>query len=91
MKVGIIGCGHISKEHILHIRRIKGAEIVGICDINEENTLDKARQFGIQRTYRDASSLLEETSPDVVHVLTPLQNHKQLSIQAIEAGCHVLS
>ncbi|MGE5446164.1 MAG: Gfo/Idh/MocA family protein [Ignavibacteriales bacterium] len=73
-----------------HILRIEGVEIVGMCDIDEENTRDKARQFGIQRTYRDASSLLKEASQDVVHVLTPPQSHKQLSIQAMEAGCHVL-
>lgn len=90
IKVGIIGCGHVSKAHIPHILRVEGVEIVGIYDIDEENTRDKARQFGIQRIYRDVSSLLEEASPDVVHVLTPPQSHKQLSIQAMEAGCHVL-
>jgi predicted dehydrogenase len=78
------------KAHIPHILRIEGVEIVGMCDINEENTRDKARQFGIQHTYRDASCLLKQSSPDVVHVLTLPQSHRELSIQAMEAGCHVL-
>jgi predicted dehydrogenase len=34
--------------------------------------------------------MLREGRPDVVHILTPPQSHKELSIQAMEAGCHVL-
>lgn len=90
MRVGIIGCGRISRAHITHILRLEGVEIVGTCDIVEERAQEIARRFGIRQAYRDVSSILEESRPDVVHVLTPPHSHKDVSIQAMEAGCHVL-
>jgi predicted dehydrogenase len=58
----------------------RGLNIVDMCHIDEKDTRDKTHQFGIQHTYRDASSLLKQASPDVVHVLTPPQSHRQLYI-----------
>jgi predicted dehydrogenase len=90
MKVGIIGCGDISKVHVRNIRRIKGLDIVGVCDINPEKARKIAHEYNIENIYLEVSKLLEAEKPDVVHVLTPPQSHMQLSIQAMEAGCHVL-
>jgi len=90
MRVGIIGCGHVSQAHIPHIHRLKGVEIVGVCDTSKEKAQEIAHQFGIRHVYQKASDLLEDRRPDVVHILTPPQTHKELSIQAMEAGCHVL-
>jgi predicted dehydrogenase len=65
-------------------------DIVGVCDTSEERALEAGRRCGIPHIYQDVASMLEESHPDVVHVLTPPQSHKELSIQAMEAGCHVL-
>ena len=35
IKAGIIGCGKIADAHAEQIKRIKGAEIVGVCDKEE--------------------------------------------------------
>ena len=32
LKVAIVGCGKIADSHASQIRRIKGCEIVGVCD-----------------------------------------------------------
>ncbi len=90
MRVGIIGCGVVSEGHIHHIRRITGVEIVGVCDTDKERAQEISHRFGIRHIYRDAVDMLKERHPDVVHILTPPDTHKELSIQAMEAGCHVL-
>ena len=90
MRVGIIGCGVVSEGHIHHIRRITGVEIVGVCDTDKERAQEISHRFGIRHIYRDAVDMLKERVPDVVHILTPPDTHKELSIQAMEAGCHVL-
>ncbi len=90
MRVGIIGCGMMSEGHIHHIRRITGVEIVGVCDTDKERAQEISHRFGIRHIYRDAVDMLKERHPDVVHILTPPDTHKELSIQAMEAGCHVL-
>ena len=89
IKVGIIGCGGVAERHIIPIRRLTGVEIVGVADIDEEKGREIAHRCGIQYVYRDAAAMLRERPPDVVHVLTPPQSHKEMSIQAMEAGCHV--
>ena len=32
IKVAIIGCGKVADKHVGQIRRVKGSEIVGVCD-----------------------------------------------------------
>ena len=90
MRVGVIGCGKISGKHIVPIRRQTGVEIVGVADTAEERAREIAHRYGIRYVFRDAAAMLREGRPDVVHILTPPQSHKELSIQAMEAGCHVL-
>ncbi len=90
MRVGVIGCGRISGMHIAPIRRQTGVEIVGVVDTDEERAREIAHRFGIRYVFRDAAAMLRERRPDVVHILTPPQSHKELSIQAMEAGCNVL-
>jgi len=90
MRVGIIGCGEASEAHIHHIRRITGVEIVGVCDTDKERAQEISHRFGIRHIYRDAVDMLKERHSDVVHILTPPDTHKELSVQAMEAGCHVL-
>jgi predicted dehydrogenase len=89
MRVGIIGCGGVAERHIIPLRRLTGVEIVGVADLDEYKGREIARCHGIRNVYRDAESLLREQRPDVVHILTPPQSYKDLSIQAMEAGCHV--
>lgn len=90
MRVGIIGCGRVAQAHVPHLLRLEGVEIVGVCDTDEERARKIAHRFGVRHAYRDVSSILRESRPDVVHILTPPQSHKNISIQAMEAGCHVL-
>lgn len=90
MRIGVIGCGGVSGSHIAPILRQAGVEIVGVCDTDKERAQEISHRFGIRHIYRDAVDMLKERHPDVVHVLTPPQSHKELSIQAMEAGCHVL-
>ena len=90
MKVGIIGCGSVSAEHINPLQKISRCKIVGLCDADRMKAEKTADRFGINDVYDDVSKLLYEKNPDVVHILTPPNTHKDLSIQAMEAGCHVL-
>ena len=90
MKVGIVGCGLISRAHIDALRRAQGVEIVAVCDSDPMKADRTAGAHGIPHSYRDLSSLLSERRPDVIHVLTPPRSHRELAIAALEARCHVL-
>jgi predicted dehydrogenase len=90
MRVGIIGCGYASKKHIVPLRMVPGVDIVAVCDISEDQAKKVARRYRINSVYQDCSRLIAEQRPDVLHILTPPHTHRDLSIQAMESGCHVL-
>jgi predicted dehydrogenase len=89
VKVGIIGCGEIAKAHLEPLKGID-VDVVGVCDPNEQSSARLAAAFGISRRYHDATELLDRERPEVVHIITPPRTHRDLAVEAIEAGCHVL-
>ena len=91
MRVGIFGCGRIANEmHIPAWLRIKDVKIVAVCDRRENIAKLTAEQFGIGEFYEDLSSMLETQNLDLVDICTPPQTHSSFSIEAMNAGCHVL-
>lgn len=90
MKVGIIGSGHIASVHGPIILKQPNTQIVGIADKDISRAKAAANELKIAQFYLDAKVMIEEQKPDIVHVLTPPQYHAELSIMAMNQGCHVL-
>jgi predicted dehydrogenase len=90
LKAGILGCGHVSRKHVATLRKLRGVELAGVCDRDAALARRMAHVAGCSRSYSDLPQLLAEAKPDVVHILTPPQSHRELAIQAMRAGCHVL-
>jgi len=89
LKVSIVGCGKIADDHASQIRRIKGCEIVGVCDREPLMAQQLAERFGVRRYFGDLTDLLSEAKPDVVHITTPPQSHFDIAKLCLESGCHV--
>ena len=90
MRVAILGCGHISEQHVRTLKTIHGIELVGVCDLDRNHAKSLAERHQIPGIYDDINDLLTGCYPDVVHILTPPQTHRLLVIQVLEAGCNVL-
>lgn len=90
MRVGIVGCGHISNQHLCQLKSMQDIELVGVCDLNKKAAELIARRFKIKNAYQNFSMFLRDLSPQVVHILTPPQFHKNLALEAMASGCHVL-
>jgi predicted dehydrogenase len=45
LKVAIVGCGNIADEHAAQIQRIRGCEIVGVCDKEPLRTVPYQKAF----------------------------------------------
>jgi predicted dehydrogenase len=90
VKVALIGCGLVAPAHVEGLRRVPDVEVVATCDTDDASARSVAELLGTERTYRRAADLLAAERPDVVHVLTPPQSHRDLTIEALRAGCHVL-
>jgi len=89
LRIGIIGCGKIADSHVSQIRRIPGCEIVAICDREPLMAKQLHDRFSVKQYFSDASDLLSEARPDVVHITTPPQSHFELAKVCLNAGCHV--
>jgi predicted dehydrogenase len=89
LKVAIVGCGKIADDHCSQIQRIKGCEIVGVCDREQLMARQLYERFRVKRHFGDIEELLAEGAPDVVHICTPPQNHFETARRCMEAGCHV--
>lgn len=90
MKVGIIGCGVIARSHCSGIMKQPDLQIVGIVDIDNARAVALAAELGVTGVYQDAAQMIDEQKPDAVHVLVPPQHHPEVSIMAMDKGCHVI-
>lgn len=89
LKVGIVGCGKIADSHASQIQRIKGCEIVGVCDREPLMARQLSERFPVKGYFSDLKELLSKAKPDVVHITTPPQSHFDLAKLCLEWGCHV--
>ncbi len=89
LRVGFIGAGGIARLHHLGYKDHPRAEVVAICDADEQQLQRRAGEWGIQRTYTDYRQLLADPNVDAVEVLTPHHLHAPIGIAALEAGKHV--
>jgi predicted dehydrogenase len=89
LKVAIVGCGKIADAHASQIARIKGVEMVGVCDREPLMAQQLYQRFPIKHHFSDLSTLLNDARPDVVHVTTPPESHFEITRLCLEAGCHV--
>jgi predicted dehydrogenase len=89
LKVAIVGCGKIADSHASQIQRIRGCEIVGVCDREPLMAEQLFKRFPIKRYFSSVEALLDVARPDVVHITTPPQGHFDLAKTCLLRGCHV--
>jgi predicted dehydrogenase len=88
---GIISTAKIGVEKVIPaMQRGKYTEVTAIASREVERARATAQELGIPKAYGSYEQLLQD--PDVDAVYNPLPNHLHvpLSIQALEAGKHVL-
>lgn len=91
IRFALVGCGRIADKHIEAIERhAERAELVAVCD-NDARALERA----VARTgvpgFAALDLLLAQSSADVIVLATPSGMHAAQTIQAAEAGRHVVT
>lgn len=81
LRVACIGTGYFSTFHIDAWHRIAEAVPVAAADIN----IDKARATGLA-AYESVPTMLRETSPDIVDIISPPDTHLEFILAALEHG-----
>ena len=89
LKVAIVGCGKIADAHALQLQRIKGCEIVGVCDREPLMARQLYERFPVKKCFTELTQLLSEAKPDVVHITTPPESHFSIAKLCLDWGSHV--
>jgi predicted dehydrogenase len=102
LKIGIVGLGFMGKMHFRCYKSHKNIEVVAICDADLKQLKDtsgvKGNISGAEEKldlsnislYSDLSKMLAEEKLDAVSIASPTFLHATHSIEALEAGLHVL-
>jgi len=85
-RVGIIGCGGISRSHARAYQQHGKVNLVAAADINPEALKKFADQFSISAKYTDYREMLKKESLDLVSVCTWQGTHAEITIAAAESG-----
>lgn len=93
VRIGIIGCGGIANgKHMPALSKLPNVEMVAFCDLIVERAEEAKAKYGTAdaAVYEDYKKLLEDKTIDVVHVCTPNRAHSFITVDALEAGKHVM-
>lgn len=90
LKVGLIGCGSITKQrHAYEYFHNDNVEIKGFFDLRQERAQALADEFG-GKVYATVEDLINDPEIDAVSVCVANAYHAETTIKALNAGKHVL-
>lgn len=87
LKVGVIGTGHMGRNHVRNLSEEKRFDFVGIYDTDLEQGKDVASKYGV-KAFGTMEELLSEIEAVVVAV--PSFLHKEIALTVAEYGVHAL-
>ena len=86
-RVAVIGAGHFGREHARIYSQSSNAELVALCDLDEDAGTKVAAQFGVPFV-SDFHALV--TKVDAVSLAVPTMLHHPIACDLLEAGIAVL-
>ena len=90
LRVALVGCGRISKNHVEAIAKVDDIELVAVAD----RDLARAQAVGTAcsvPSFQSLDEMLATVPSDLVSICTPSGLHPQHGIVAPRAGRHVLT
>jgi len=91
IKLGVIGCGSVSRHYFTNLSQSPFVEVVSCCDKIYERAQRAAAQYNVPRHYPSIDQMLAGAQFDLFVNLTDMQEHGRLNKQALQAGKHVWS
>ena len=89
VNVAIIGLG-FGAEFIPIYQKHAKANMYAICRRNEAELNKIGDAAGIEKRYTKYEDVLADSSVDFVHINSPIGDHARMSLEALQAGKHVM-
>ena len=89
--IGLVGLGFVGERaHLSAFRSIPGAKLVAVADIDTERARKVAEKFKLKSVFSNHSELIRDPEVDAVVISVPTFLHRQIAVDAMRAGKHVL-
>lgn len=89
-RVGLIGLGAVSNNHIKSLLLNPHVQIVALADIKQERLIQKKEENNLECTlYTDYQQMILSENLDSVHIMTPHYLHAPMTVFALEHGVDV--
>ena len=90
--VGIVGAGRATQLHCMAYAKVSGISVrlKGIFSKTPEHAKQAKEEYGIECVFSTYEDLLDDAGIDVVDICTPPCTHKDMIIQALAHGKHVI-
>lgn len=87
-KVGIVGCGNISRVHAWVLSNMKNVSVTTLCDINIQKAYELAKEQldGINLSFCEDFQELINSDVEVVHICTPHYLHVPMALELLNHG-----
>lgn len=90
MRVGLVGCGTISRMHLNALQAMPDVTIAGLADINIKRAEAAAKTYG-GTAYASLEEMLDTCKPEVLHICTPHYLHVPMIEEAAKRGIPVFT
>jgi len=85
VKVGFIGVGGIANAHLAHLAKIKGADVIALCDVKEERLKSSHGKYG-GKAYTDYREMLDKEELDCIYICVPPFAHQDIELDIAQRG-----
>ena len=89
IRLAVIGAGAAGDHHLRAAARVRGVDVVGVCDSDRGLRESGAASVGAS-AYEDSDAVFSDRAVDAVIIATPASTHLGLAAAALRAGKHVL-
>jgi len=91
LRIAVVGTGAIAQmAHLPVLRKMRGVNVVALCDIDRAKARSLADRFEIPDVYLDLEDLFDAGELDAIVISTPSHLHQPYTLEALAAGVDVL-
>lgn len=89
LRAALLGAGMISLYH-LRAWGAAGVPVAAVCDPDRARAEERAREFGVDRVYTDATELFDDGGFELADIAASVEAHDPLTRLAADHGVHVM-
>lgn len=89
VSIGLIGAGRQGRAILGELQKLEAAKVAAVCDSEDSRLQSGLRRVQGAEGFADYRALLERKDVQAVFVATPSHLHRQIALDAVQAGKHV--